>query len=111
VSDRQASTEVEDFKQAVNMSADRLRSWLDTAESQEVGQKDGSDESIGHKSGRRIIELLNKSTYTDDDISHMQKVTSYIRRHSAQRPSGDIENTHWRFSLMNWGHDPLKEPS
>jgi hypothetical protein len=51
--------------------------------------------------------------YTDiaDDISHMQKVISYIHRHLAQRPSGDIKDTHWRFSLINWVNDPLKETS
>jgi hypothetical protein len=111
MSSQKAITEVEEFKQAVNMSADQLKSWLDTEESQEVGQKDGSDESIGHKSGKRIIELLNKSTYGADDISHMQKVISYIHRHLAQRPSGDVTDTRWRFSLMNWGHDPLRQNS
>jgi len=111
MSNQKAIIEVEEFKQAVNMSADQLRKWLDTEESQEVGQKDGSDESIGHKSGKRIVELLKKSTYSEDDISHMQKVISYIHRHSTQRPSGDIKDTRWRFSLMNWGHDPLKEQS
>ncbi|MER5294490.1 DNA-binding protein, partial [Streptomyces pharetrae] len=25
----------------------------------------------------------------------------------AQRPSGDVRDTRWRHSLMNWGHDPL----
>ena len=24
-------------------------------------------------------------------------------------PQGDLENSKWRYSLMNWGHDPLKE--
>jgi hypothetical protein len=28
--------------------------------------------------------------------------------HLAQRPEGDVEDTRWRYSLMNWGHDPLK---
>jgi predicted membrane-bound dolichyl-phosphate-mannose-protein mannosyltransferase len=28
--------------------------------------------------------------------------------HMAQRPSGDVRDTRWRWSLMNWGHDPLK---
>ena len=27
---------------------------------------------------------------------------------SAQRPDGDIEESDWRYSLMNWGHDPVK---
>lgn len=104
---------VKDFKDAVNMSPKQLESWLSTEDSQRVGQKNGGNESIGHKSGKQIIELLKKqqSDYNDDDITHMQKVTSYIRRHSAQRPSGDVENTYWRFSLMNWGHDPMKDCS
>jgi hypothetical protein len=102
---------LKDFKQVVNMSQKQLENWLSTEDSQKVGQKNGANESIGHKSGKQIIELLQKqsSDYNDDDIAHMRKVSSYVRRHSAQRPSGDIENTHWRFSLMNWGHDPMKD--
>lgn len=102
---------IDEFKEAVNMTPKQLESWLKTEESKAVGQKDDDDdESIGHASGRRIIELLekNKSDYTDDDLAHMKKVVSYVHRHSAQRPSGDVEDTRWRYSLMNWGHDPLK---
>ena len=25
----------------------------------------------------------------------------------AQRPDGDATDTRWRYSLMNWGHDPV----
>jgi DNA topoisomerase VI subunit B len=102
---------VREFKEAVNMSAKELESWLKTKESEEVGQKDGGSESKGHESGRLIVKLLDKkeSEYDEDDISQIKRVVSYIHRHSAQRPSGDIEDTHWRYSLMNWGHDPLKE--
>jgi hypothetical protein len=25
------------------------------------------------------------------------------------RPKDDKEHSKWRYSLMNWGHDPLKE--
>jgi hypothetical protein len=32
-----------------------------------------------------------------------------VRRHTAQRPEGDVKRTRWRFSLMNWGYDPLKD--
>lgn len=92
------------------MSAQELESWLETEESQAVGQKDGDDESIGHKSGQQIIQLLQKkqNEYADDDLAHMKKVIGYVHRHSAQRPSGDIKDTRWRYSLKNWGHDPLK---
>jgi hypothetical protein len=100
---------VRDFKQVVNMSPQQLQSWLKTEDSQKVGQKNGGDESIGHKSGERIVELLDRDDYSDDDLAHMRKVVSYVRRHSAQRPKGEIENTRWRYSLMNWGHDPIKE--
>lgn len=100
---------IKDFHEAVNMKAKELETWLDTEESKEVGQKDGDDESIGHKSGKRIIELLQKQdNYNDDDLSHMKKVISYVHRHSAQKPSGDIKDSRWRYSLKNWGHDPLK---
>jgi hypothetical protein len=37
----------------------------------------------------------------------MRKVVGYVRRHLAQRPPGDVRDTRWRHSLMNWGHDPL----
>jgi hypothetical protein len=92
------------------MSAQELESWLETEESQAVGQKDGDDESIGHKSGQQIIQLLQKkqNEYADDDLAHMKKVIGYVHRRSAQRPSGDIKDTRWRYSLKNWGHDPLK---
>jgi hypothetical protein len=101
---------IDEFYSSVNMTAKELKSWLETKESKSVGQKEGDDESIGHQSGRYIVELLQnkKDDYTDDEISHMKKVISYIHRHSAQQPDGDIKHTHWRYSLMNWGHDPLK---
>jgi hypothetical protein len=38
----------------------------------------------------------------------MRKVIGYVRRHCAQGPAGDKEHSRWRYSLMNWGHDPLK---
>ena len=103
---------IKHFQQAVNMSPQQLESWLETEDSQAVGQKKGEDEeSIGHHSGRRIVTLLGQqeSDYSDDDLAHMRKVVSYVRRHSADRPPGDVQDTRWRFSLMNWGHDPLTE--
>jgi len=30
----------------------------------------------------------------------------FIYRHLAQRPAGNIAAAPWRYSLMNWGHDP-----
>lgn len=100
-----------DFRGAVNMTASELEKWLKTEESQEVGQKPASGaESVGHDSGRKIISILHKkkADLDDADEAHMRKVVGYVHRHLAQRPSGDLKETKWRYSLMNWGHDPLK---
>ena len=102
----------DEFRDAVTMTASELRHWLDTDESKSVGQKpSGGGESTGHESGRHIIRILDKKQgdYTDADYTHMRKVVGYVARHSAQRPDGDVEDTAWRYSLMNWGHDPLRE--
>ena len=108
-----ADTVRREFGEAVNMTAGELEGWLGTDESQSVGQKSGgSDESTGHESGRRIVELLRtlKDDLTDDDLAHMRKVHGYVARHLAQRPEHEeIETSKWRYSLMNWGHDPLKK--
>ncbi|MEX1024398.1 MAG: DUF3140 domain-containing protein [Planctomycetota bacterium] len=99
-----------DFDDAVNMAPKELETWLESDESKRVGQKNGG-ESVGHRSGRRIVELKRKKKVEldDDDIAHMRKVVGYVHRHLAQRPQGDVEETPWRYSLMNWGHDPLKD--
>ena len=101
----------EEFGEAVNMTANQLREWLDTDESKAVGQKpSGGGESTGHESGRHIVRILEKkqADYTADDYAHMRKVVGYVARHSAQRPQSDVEDSAWRHSLMNWGNDPLK---
>ena len=107
-----ADTIRREFGEAVNMTAGELEEWLRTDESQSVGQKSsGSDESTGHESGRRIVELLHtkKADLTDDDLAHMRKVHGYVQRHLAQEPAKeDVATSRWRYSLMNWGHDPLK---
>lgn len=56
------------------------------------------------------MEILrkNKGDLTEDDAAHMRKVVGYVHRHLAQRPAGDVSETNWRYSLMNWGHDPTK---
>jgi hypothetical protein len=100
-----------DFHDAVNMTASELRGWLDTDESKHVGQKPSSGgESTGHASGRHIVRILEKKQgdLTDADHEHMRKVVGYVARHAKQRPSGDVHDTAWRYSLMNWGNDPEK---
>jgi len=100
-----------EFDSVVNMSASQLEKWLETDESKSVGQKkDGDSESIGHKSGKHIIEILNKNVddLSESDYEHMGKVISYVKRHSAQEPA-HIDGSNWAYSLKNWGHDPEKK--
>ena len=112
--DDQAQTYT-DFNDAVNMAPAELEKWLETDDSKAVGWKGedgkGSGESVGHKSGERIVAIkrAKKADLGDDDYDHMRKVVGYVARHSKQRPDGDVTDTRWRYSLMNWGHDPLKD--
>jgi predicted transglutaminase-like cysteine proteinase len=99
-----------DFYDNVNMTPSELEDWLDTEKSKSVGQDSGDGESIGHKSGRKIIKIkrTKKAELTETNYEHMKKVNSYIARHKAQKPDGDVKESDWRYSLKNWGHDPLK---
>jgi Protein of unknown function (DUF3140) len=96
-----------DFAVAVNMDADALEAWLETPESLRVGFSRDGGESVGHASGRRIVALLRHGPASDDDYAHMRKTVGFVRRHRAQEPA-NIVTSRWRYSLMNWGHDPLK---
>ena len=104
-----------DFEDAVNMTPVAIEKFLDTDDSKRVGWKgkdgEGAGESVGHKSGRRIVEIkrTKKGDLTDDDYAHMKKVVGYVHRHLAQGgPEHDKAHSDWRYSLMNWGHDPLE---
>ena len=99
------------FNDAVNMTPAEISDWLDTEDSQSVGDTGGEGESTGHKSGRRIVEIKRKTVpdLTEADYDWMAKVTGYIHRHTAQGgPEDDKAQSAWRYSLMNWGHDPMK---
>lgn len=42
----------------------------------------------------------------------MKKVVGYVNRHLKQGGPDDkaeVKDSPWRLSLMNWGHDPLKD--
>ena len=109
-----------EFREAVNMTPGELEKWLDTEESQSVGwtggegsrkNSPGGGESKGHESGRHIVRLLRtkRDALGDDDLGEMRRVVGYVHRHLAQQPTKeDLETSRWRYSLMNWGHDPLK---
>ena len=103
------ATTIRASKQAVNMSPRKLAAWLETPESREVGfKRSEGGESVGHQSGRRIVDMLGQTQveFSSKDVAHAKKVIGYIHRHLAQTRSGDIADSRWRYSLMNWGHDP-----
>ena len=106
-----------EFHRLVNMSPAKLRAWLQTEESRSVGMTPGGErvtgtaqpEAVGHHMGQRILQIRarKQADFSGEDLADMRKVVGYIHRHTAQRPDGDITDTRWRHSLMNWGHDPL----
>ena len=110
----------DEFTDAVNMTRSELTKWLDTEDSKSVGMKAGGEkktssgggESQGHESGRMIVDLLGKkkADLDEDDVKQMKRVTGYVHRHLKQKPGKeDVADSRWRYSLMNWGHDPLKK--
>lgn len=96
-----------DFASTANMGAEELEAWLETAESGRVGYKPDGGESVGHASGRRIVRILRSGPEGDEDYAHMRKTVGFVRRHRAPEPANMV-TSRWRYSLMNWGHDPLK---
>jgi len=95
-----------DFGEAVNMTPAALEKWLKTDESRAVGT------GVGHDEGEKIVAIKHKkkADLTDGDYQHMATVVGYVHRHLAQGgPDKDVEDSPWRRSLMNWGHDPLKK--
>ncbi len=107
---------VTEFRGVVNMTPARLRAWLASDASASVGMtRDGKRvttpqqaKSVGHHMGERILAIhaTQSSDISEADLADMRKVVGYVHRHLAQRPQGDVTDSRWRHSLMNWGHDP-----
>lgn len=74
---------ISEWDELVNMTPQELKDWLGSDESAGAGwdKDDGSGETIGHESGRKIIKILEKNPkkdpegYDDEDIAHMRKVS------------------------------------
>lgn len=77
---------IQEFKELVNMTAQELKDWLKGDQSEGAGwpKEDGGGESVGHDSGRQIVDILEANSdkdsekYTDDHITHMRKVVGYM---------------------------------
>ncbi|KAJ5683577.1 hypothetical protein N7462_006742 [Penicillium macrosclerotiorum] len=109
-------TVISEFNELVNMTPNELRGWLREEKSQSSGWAGESGETIGHESGRKIVQILehnpsrSPSDYADSEIDHMRKVVSYCKRHLAQEEAVKRNpNSKSYRSLKNWGHDALKE--
>ncbi|KAH0432468.1 DNA-binding protein [Colletotrichum camelliae] len=116
---------ISEFNEYVNMTAEELESWLKSGDSNSAGwpkdDAEGDGETVGHDSGRNIVEILKanpdkkEDEYTDDQVEHMRKVVAYCKRHLAQEAKGnsekspeEVKKTKSYASLKNWGHDFLK---
>merc|ERR1712054_483736 len=122
---KDSETVVKEFNEIVNMTASELEKWLKSDDSRSAGwpKGEGEDgESVGHDSGRKIVDILKSNPdkkedkYTDEQIQHMRKVVSYCKRHLAQeeksndqKSAEEVKKTKSYASLKNWGHDPLKK--
>jgi hypothetical protein len=101
-----------EFEAVVNMSAAEIAAFLATDHSRKVGfTRPGETESVGRQSARRIITILETPALALEaaDYAHMRKVTGFVRRHRPGRPARDPWASRWRWALMNWGHDPMKD--
>lgn len=76
---------VEEFNTYVNMTSTELEKWLKSDDSSSAGwpKEEENGETVGHDSGRKIVEILkanpNKdpTNYDKDQIAHMRKVVGY----------------------------------
>ncbi|KHN94506.1 DNA-binding protein [Metarhizium album ARSEF 1941] len=113
----------DEFNDIVNMTAAELEEWLKSDDSKAAGwpKQGNGEESVGHDSGRKIVQILKDNPqkspgkYTEDHVQHMRKVVSYCKRHLAQESKAndqksveEVKKTKSYASLKNWGHDPLK---
>jgi hypothetical protein len=76
---------IQEFNELVNMTASDLEKWLKSDDSNSAGwpKEDENGETVGHDSGRKIVEILKENPkkdpkkYTDEQVQHMRKVVSY----------------------------------
>ncbi|KAH6955644.1 hypothetical protein BKA56DRAFT_467840, partial [Ilyonectria sp. MPI-CAGE-AT-0026] len=73
------------------MTSSELEKWLKSDDSNSAGwpKEEENGETVGHDSGRKIVEILkanpNKdpTNYDKDQIAHMRKVVGYWYAHRA----------------------------
>ena len=114
-SDKEKDKIFSDFNEAVNMSPKEIQDWLDNGRSKEVGYnkekgdtntKSNAGDSVGRKSAKKIIKLLNKkrSDWNSSDYQWANKVAAYSARHKCKTKK-DPESRSYA-SCKNWGVRP-----
>ena len=82
---KEASEVIREFDELVNMTSNELEKWLKSDDSLSAGwpKETEEGETVGHDSGRKIVEILKDNPdkdaekYTEDHISHMRRVVAY----------------------------------
>lgn len=101
---------IREFRRLVNISSHQMEDWLKSDEYKLVNLHNPEN---GYHSGYEVIRLMNKSSreYTDKDIEYMQTIVQFIQEQKKQFPKKTDEElaySPWRFTLISFGHDPLK---
>ncbi|MEV4755008.1 DUF3140 domain-containing protein [Micromonospora sp. NPDC049559] len=112
--DQRVEPEVEllwqDFHDRVNVTSERLRTWLLT---QGSGEETFTAEPHLDlpEPGRSILAVLRKRKVdlTDGDIQVMRETIEEIDGLLDDRPEAGATDDDWRRALLDLGHDPLLE--
>ncbi|ASW55030.1 DUF3140 domain-containing protein [Plantactinospora sp. KBS50] len=100
----------QDFHDRVNVSSDRLRSWLLTQGSGEDAF--GADPGLDlPEPGRTILAIKRKRKVdlTPGDVVTMRDTVAQVNRLLDARPALGATDEQWRHDLLDLGHDPLAE--
>jgi hypothetical protein len=98
------------FHSYINLTSDQLRTWLLTRASGEDAFGQPPDRALPQP-GKRILEVLGKRKVdlTGGDVEVMRETSGQIEDLLAVRPVVGDTDDEWRHSLMDLGHDPLKD--
>jgi hypothetical protein len=100
----------QEFRGYINMGAGELGKWLDTKESKCIDLEPQDSDILSRKAGERTIKILRKKPFelTKSNYDHMERAIAFFTDKLSERPEGDVTETLWRYTLKNWGYDPLK---
>ena len=100
-----------EFRTMINMSPQELEKWLATKMSKAPAAEAGESELvIDKKISRKLVKILLKRKFmlTKGEYEYMDKIINHINVLYSHKPNDNILESHWRYALMNLGHDPVK---